>query len=68
MESLGFNATLLAQLFNFIVLVVIMVVVGRMACVLLTGRTSKNYFGKIEEELREIRTRLGEIEKKLDKS
>ncbi|MEW6064931.1 MAG: hypothetical protein ACOY3U_11275 [Bacillota bacterium] len=68
MESLGFNATLLAQLFNFIVLVVIMVVLGRMACVLLTGRTSKNHFGKIEEELREIRTRLGEIEKKLDKS
>ncbi len=49
MESLGFNATLLAQLFNFIVLVVIIAAFGRLVYVLLTGRTYKNHFGKIEE-------------------
>ncbi|SHF28643.1 hypothetical protein SAMN02745133_02254 [Desulforamulus putei DSM 12395] len=67
MEGLGLNATLLAQLFNFIVLVLIMAVFGRLVYVLLTGRTSRKQFGKMEEELREIKTRLGEIEKKLDK-
>lgn len=49
MESLGFNATLLAQLFNFIVLVVIIAAFGRLVYVLLKGRTYKNHFGKIEE-------------------
>lgn len=67
MESIGFNMTLLAQLVNFIILFVLIAAIGRLAYVLLTGRSKSKQARRMEEELYEVKARLGEIEKKLDK-
>lgn len=71
MESIGYNATLLAQLFNililcllFVVLVVIIVKVVRRS-----GRVNPEHSGldKIEQDIQEIKVNMQEIAKKLDK-
>lgn len=67
MESTGFNMTLLAQLFNFIVLFLLIALFGRLIYVLLTGRSKGKQLRKVEEEMHEVKMRLGEIEKKLDR-
>lgn len=67
MDSLHFNGTLLAQLLNFVILFIIVAVVGRLIYRVLSGSPDKSRFGKLEDDLQEIKTRLGDIEKKLDK-
>jgi len=62
MESLNFNGTLLAQMFNFFVMILFIVVLGVFILRMFTKRP-----GRLEEDIREIKIRLGEIERKIDK-
>ena len=61
MESIGFNGTMVAQLFNLLFLLLIIVGVAMLIRAVFWQRPAR-----MAEDLREIKQRLAELERKLD--
>ncbi|GAB6182138.1 hypothetical protein JCM14036_34570 [Desulfotomaculum defluvii] len=70
MESMGFNATLLAQMFNFLILILLFVTLSVVIIKVVrrTGRVNpeNSRLEKIEEDIQDIKKNMQNIAKKLD--
>lgn len=68
MESMGFNGTLLAQLFNVIILLAIVgVFIYVLVAVLRTTPKMKREIESLNQRLREMEQILIKVERKIDK-